>query len=55
MLEKADANKETVLDFQQKNPLKNVNLDLVDEEIDRLSSEIYSLRLATVVSKETHV
>lgn len=55
MLEKTHAYKDIVFDFQEKNPLRNVNLNLVDEEIDRLASEIYSLRLATVECKETHV
>jgi hypothetical protein len=30
MLAKADANKDTVLDFQEKNSLRSVNLSLVD-------------------------
>jgi hypothetical protein len=51
MLEKANVNKDTVLDFQENNPLRSVNLNLLDEEVDRLSSEIYSLKLETVVSK----
>jgi hypothetical protein len=36
------------------NPLRSVNLILMDENIDRLSSEIYSLKLATVTSKQTY-
>lgn len=55
MLEKADANKDTVLDYQESNPLRSVNLNMLDEEVDRLSSEIYSLKLTTVVNKQSHV
>ena len=51
MLDKAEANQEAVQDYLEQNPQISINLNLLDEGIDQISSQIYAFKLATCVGK----
>lgn len=51
MLDKAEASQEAVQDYLEQNSQISINLNLLDEGIDQLSSQIYDFKLAMCVGK----
>ena len=51
-MDRTERERSKFYDFGMKNPNKILDLNLFDEEVDRILGDIHALKLATIVSKQ---
>ena len=52
VLDRTERERSRFYDFGMKNPNKILDLNLFDEEVDRILGDIHALKLATIISKQ---